>query len=210
MFPFIHWAKSKYRREENAPQKGENLTAPYSKHPQLVWKYCALFLHNDNWICQSLRLLLITFISVYFDGFLFILFFGSKSQIWFHLETVHNLMLSMTLPIRSNYSCQGSTEKKCQLAIKVPQTSIMSSSYDSLGAAQNWAIMSTVKNGCGRPQPSLFPLIIAQHRHWNHCMCMLEPSQLQVCMLKITPAPNTFMGWRCGTKSLYVHATRPS
>lgn len=58
----------------------------------------------------------------------------------------------------------GGALKKCQLAIKVPQTSIMSSSYESLGTAQNWAIMSTVKYGCRGAQHSPFPLIIAQPR----------------------------------------------
>lgn len=44
--------------------------------------------------------------------YLLSLFFSSGiSEIWPHLETVHNLMFSMALPIRSNYSYQGSTEK---------------------------------------------------------------------------------------------------
>lgn len=63
-------------------------------------------------LCQSLQYLFITIECAYFDSFyLFFFFSGGISEIWPHLETVHNLMRFMALPIRSNYSCRGSTEK---------------------------------------------------------------------------------------------------
>lgn len=150
---------------------------------------------QNNCFCQSLQLLFITFECVYFDGFLFILFFPpvlnyKYSRIWRQCTT-----WCFPRPFQSGVTTavRGAL-KKCQLAIKVPQTSIMSSSYESPGAAQDWAIMSTVKNGCGRPQHSLFPLIIAQCWCWSHCLCMVESRQLQVYMVKITTAPITLFG----------------
>lgn len=89
----------------------------------------------------------------------------------------------------------GGALKKCQLAIKVPQTSIMSLFYESPGAAQNWAIMSTVKNGCRGPQHSLFPLIIAQHQHWSHYPCMVEHRPLMGVYVKNSSDFHHICGW---------------
>lgn len=164
--------------------KREEIWQPQTvRHLQWVWKYHALLFHKGtaftNHFSSSLSLL-----SVFILMAFYLFFFSSgTSEIWPHLETVPNLMLSTALPIRSNYSCRGSTEK-CQLAIKVPQTSIMSSSYKSLGAAQNWTIISTVKNSCWGPPHSLFPLIIAWCWCWSHGMYTVEPWQLQGIYIK--------------------------
>lgn len=60
----------------------------------------------------------------------------------------------------------------------------MSSSYESLGVAQNQAIMSIVKNGCWGLQHSFFPLIITRRWCWSPGMCAVEPTQLQGMCVK--------------------------
>lgn len=169
------------------PRREEIWQPRIVKHPQLAWKWHALLLHKAHQFCQSLQLLFIAFEYVYFDGFLFILFFPSvvhqkHGPIWRQYPT-----WCFPQPFQSVGTIGvGGALKKCQLAIKVPQTSIMSSSYESLGAAQNWAIMSTVKNGCWGPRHSLFPLIIAWCWCWSHCMCVAEPRQAQGMSVKMS------------------------
>lgn len=71
----------------------------------------------------------------------------------------------------------------------------MSLPYESLGAAQNWAIMSTVKNGCRGPQHSPFPLIIAQYQHWSHSPCMVEHRPLMAVCVKNSSDFHRICGW---------------
>lgn len=112
VFPFVCKAKSRYRREEDVPKK-EIWQSQRVQYHQLVWTQYASFSSKENCFCQSFQLLFITSKGVCFDSFLFTLSFFSSgiSEIWPHLETVHNLMFSVAVPIRSNYSYQGSTEK---------------------------------------------------------------------------------------------------
>ena len=115
VFPPLCKAKRRYRREENVPKEEEIWQSQRVQHHQLVWTQYASFSTKENCFCQSFQLLFITSKGIYFDSFLFtlsLLFFSSGiSEIWPHLETVHSLMFSMALPIRSSYSCQGSAEK---------------------------------------------------------------------------------------------------
>ena len=194
VFPFLHWARNRHRKEENVLMKEWNLTVSDSQTSSISMKItCIIF-------AQRKLLLPITSAPLYhFCVFLFwwpfiYSFFPVVNHkygpIWRQCTT-----WCFPWPFQSGVTTavRGAL-KKCQLAIKVPQTSIMSSFYESLGAAQNWAIMSTVKNVCGRPQHSLFSLIIAPCWCWSNCMCMVEHRQLQVSKLKITTASITFMG----------------
>lgn len=112
MFPFVCKAKSRYRREETIPKKGGNLTVPESQTSSISMNTICIIFEQRELLLPIILAPLITSECVYFDSFLFILFFSSGiSEIWPHLETVNNFMFSMALPIRSNYSCRGSTEK---------------------------------------------------------------------------------------------------
>lgn len=131
-------------------------------------KIASIIFTQKRLLCQSLQCLFITFEYAYFDSFYLFFFFLVVYQkygpIWRQRTT-----WCVSWPFQSGVTTAvGGALKKCQLAIKVPQTSIMSLSYESPGTAQNWAIMSTVKNGCRGPQHFLFPLIIAQPQHWSH------------------------------------------
>lgn len=127
------------------PRREEIWQSRRVKHHQLVWIQYALFLNKENCFCQSFLLLFITSECVYFDSFLFTLFFfpvvyQKYGPIWRQWIT-----LCFPWPFQSGVTtAAGGALKKCQLAIKVSQTSIMSSSYESLGTAQNGAIMSIV------------------------------------------------------------------
>ena len=152
VFPFVCKAKSRYRREEDVPKK-EIWQSQRVPHHQLVWTQYASFSSKENCFCQSFQLLFITSKGVCFDSFLFTLslFFPVVYQkygpIWRQCIT-----WCFPWPFQSGVTTaiRGAL-KKCQLAIKVSQTSIMSSFYESLGAAQNGAIMSIVKNGFWGP-----------------------------------------------------------
>lgn len=155
---------SPFSCEARTNVEGRSLTAQDNKTPSISMKMASVIFAHREWLLPITQLLFITFKCVYFDGFVFILFFLVVDQkydpIWRQCTT-----WCFSWPFQSGVTTAvGGTLKKCQLAIKVPQTSIMSSSYESLGAAQNWAIMYTVKNGCWGPQHSVFPLIITQHR----------------------------------------------
>lgn len=122
-----------------------------------------LFLHKGSRFAShsgaSLSLLSVLILTVFIYSFFFLAVYQKYGPIWRQCTT-----WCVSWPFQSEVTTAvGGALKKCQLAIKVPQTSIMSPSYESPGTAQNWAIMSTVKNGCWGPQHSLFPLIIAQH-----------------------------------------------
>lgn len=155
---------------------------------------------------------LITSECVYFDSFLFILFFSSGiSEIWPHLETVNNFMFSMALPIRSNYSCRGSTEK-----MSISYKSFTNKHYVFLlrvpGCSSKWSNnVHSLKWLLGAPA-SFFSI--------NNCSTLAleslpvyggaQATNCRVCVLKIITAPITFMARRCGTGSLYVQTTWPS
>lgn len=161
VLPFLYWAKSTQREGQKTFPRNDEIWQPQIvKHPQLVWKWHALFLHKANCFCQSLELLYHFWVCLFWWLFIYpccmcVVVNHKYSPIWRQCTTwcfPRPFQSGVTTAVRG-------VLKKCQLAIKVPQTSIMSSSYESPGAAQNGAIMSTVKNGCGRPQHSLFPSI---------------------------------------------------
>lgn len=179
MFPCLWRAKSNYRREENVPKKGGNLTAPDSQTSSISMKMARVIFAQSELVLPITSAPLYRFwVCLFWRLFIYSFFFSPVARqkygpIWRQCTT-----WCFPPPFQSGVTIAvGGALKKCQLAIKVPQTSIMSSSYESLGAAQNWAIMSTVKNGCWGPQHSLFPLIIAWRGCWRHCMCPVEPRQ---------------------------------
>lgn len=152
------------QEEENGVKKEKSEDATRNQASSISVEIASIIFIQRELLCPSLQYLFITIECAYFDSFYLFLFFLVVDQkygpIWRQCTT-----WCVSWPFQSGVTTavRGAL-KKCQLAIKVPQTSIMSSSYESLGTAQNWAIMSTVKNGCRGAQHSPFPLIIAQPR----------------------------------------------
>ena len=72
----------------------------------------------------------------------------------------------------------------------------MSSSYESLGAAQNGAIMSIVKNGCWGPQHLFFREQLLDTGAGVPPWVWWSPGR--VCVLKMTTAPVTSLAWGPG------------
>lgn len=114
MFPFLCRAQNRCRRRKmlSRRRKSEGTSHLPNQASSISMKIESIIFTQRGLLCQSLQGLFITFECAYFDSFyLFFFFSGGISVIWPHLETAHNLMRFMALPIRSNYSCRGSTEK---------------------------------------------------------------------------------------------------
>lgn len=119
-------------------------------------------------------------------------------------------MFSVALPIRSNYSCRGSTEK-----MSISYKSFTNKHYVFLlrvpGYSSKWSNnVHSLKWLLGAPA-SFFSI--------NNCSALTLESlpvyrgaqaTAELCVLKIITAPITFMARRCGTGSLYVQTTWPS
>lgn len=162
MFPFQCRAKTRFRRRKMMSRRKSEDASHLIRPPQLVWKWHPLLLHKGNHFAShsstSWSLLSALILTAFIYSFFFLVVDQKYGSIWRQCTT-----WCVSWPLQSGVTTAvGGALKKCQLAIKVPQTSIMSSSYESLGTAQNWAIMSTVKNGCRGAQHSPSPLIIAQ------------------------------------------------